>query len=270
MPTFHLLVLALVQGITEFLPISSSAHLILMPRLMQWQDQGPLIDVMAHVGTLAAVLLYFRKDVANMTGGGVDLLRGRMTPGARLALMLIVATPPALILGGVLYATGLVDLIRDPSLIAWTTLLFAIPLWLSDRYARADRTLQQFTLKDAALTGLAQALSLIPGVSRSGITMTAGRGLGLARRESAHFSMLLSIPLLLAFGAVAGLDLANGGPDASLADGLMVAALSFVSALVVIALLMRLVERIGFLPFVVYRIALAVLLFALFGWRIDG
>jgi len=262
---FHLVILALIQGITEFLPVSSSAHLILAPLLMDWADQGPLIDVMAHLGTLVAVLVYFRADVMHMTAGALDVVRGKVTPGARLALLLIAATPPALLAGAALYVTGVVDSLRDPVLIAWMNLIFALPLWLADQFAPRRKTVEDMTMKGALIAGVAQCFALIPGVSRSGVTMTAVRGLGVTRADAARFSMLMAIPILLAFGAAAGLELAMDGAEASLTDGLIVAALSFVSALAVIALLMRLVERIGFLPFAVYRVALGLILLALFG-----
>lgn len=271
MTPFHLAILALVQGITEFLPVSSSAHLIVLPLLLRWEDQGALIDVMAHVGTLASVLVYFRKDVAHMIAGAFDLLGRRLTPGARLALMLIVATPPGLVIAAILYLTDTTDALRDPVLIAWMNLIFALPLWLADRFAPAERTLEQFTLKGAFVTGIAQCFSLLPGVSRSGVTMTAARGLGLSRPEAARFSMLMAIPVLLCFGAAAALDLADGGAgSATLVDGLIVAVLSFLTALGVIALLMKLLERISFLPFVIYRVLLAGVLFAVFGFTVGG
>src|SRR5690606_16054792 len=135
-------------------------------------------------------------------------------------LMLIVATPPTLALGGVLYLSGAVDALRDPVLIAYMNLIFAAPLWLADRFARTDRDLEKFTVKGAALVGLAQCVSLVPGVSRSGITMTAGRALGLARSEAARFSMLMSIPILLTFGMLAGIDLTREGAETGLGAGL--------------------------------------------------
>ncbi|MGJ3232794.1 MAG: undecaprenyl-diphosphate phosphatase [Oceanicaulis sp.] len=258
----HLLVLALVQGITEFLPISSSAHLILAPELAGTADQGPLIDVMAHLGTLFAVLVYFRADVAKVVTGKLALLSGRVTEGGRLVLLIAVATPPVLIFGGGLYVTGLADALRDPLVIAWATLIFAAPLWLADHFCKQVKTTETLSYTGAVLIGLAQMVALIPGASRSGVTMTAARALSMTRSEAARFSMLMAVPVIAAFGLLAGIELARGAePGAGLTDGLIVAVLSFFAAWAAIAVLMRVVDRIGFLPFVIYRVVLAGLLF---------
>jgi len=256
----HLIILAIVQGLTEFLPVSSSAHLVLTPQLAGFDDQGPLIDVMAHVGTLGAVLVYFRKDVAGVVTGGLQLLRGRMTAGGRLALLVAAATPPALATGAILYAAGLADALRDPRIIIAANLVFALPLWLADRWGASRMEVETMRVRDAVLIGLAQCFAFLPGASRSGVTMTAARALGMTRREAGRFSMLMAIPIIAALGLVATLDLARGaGGGVDLADGLIAAGLSFVAALAAIAAFMSLVERIGFLPFVLYRIALAAL-----------
>ncbi len=260
MSLFHLVLLALVQGITEFLPISSSAHLILLPYLMSWADQGPLIDVMAHVGTLFAVLVYFRKDVWSVAAGGLPLLQGKVTPGGRLALLVGVSLPPVLIVGGGFYVTGLEEALRSPLLIAWTTIIFGALLWVADAFAPVRRKVEDLSLMGAFLIGVAQVLAIVPGVSRSGITMTAARALGLDRTESARFSMLMSIPVIAAFGVVAGISLYGEGSEASLADGFIIMGLSFLAAWAAIAVLMKLLERMSFLPFVIYRFVLGALL----------
>ena len=262
MSLLHLIILAIVQGITEFLPISSSAHLILAPQVSGAADQGPLIDVMAHFGSLFAVIVYFRKDIMDIAAGKIALLSGRLTPGGRLALMVGVATPPVLIVGAGLYMSGLVDALRTPLVIAISTLVFAAPLWLADHFGKQIKTTETMSWRDGILLGLAQMFALIPGASRSGVTMTAARALGLTRPEAARFSMLMALPVIGAFGALALIELASGhAAGASLIDGLIVAALSFVTAWLAIALLMRFVDKIGFLPFVIYRVVLAGLLF---------
>jgi undecaprenyl-diphosphatase len=264
MSLVYLVVLALVQGITEFLPISSSAHLILAPSVLGQADQGPLIDVMAHAGSLIAVLVYFWRDILNVAQGKLALLTGKVTPGGRLALLVAASMPPVFIVAGGLYAFDLVDALRSPAVIAASTLIFALPLWLADRYGQQTVAIETMSFKQAALIGVAQLFALIPGASRSGVTMTAGRALGLKRSESARFSMLMAVPVIAAFGLVSGLELARGAEaGASLTDGLIVAGLSFLAAWAAIAILMKLVDRIGFLPFVIYRIALGLGLIAL-------
>lgn len=267
MSLIYLVVLALVQGITEFLPISSSAHLILAPQVLGQADQGPLIDVMAHAGSLLAVLVYFRSDIVSVAVGKLALLQGRVTPGGRLALLVAASMPPIIIVAGALVAFDLVDALRSPRVIAIATLVFALPLWLADRYGRQTITIETMSFKHAALIGIAQLFALIPGASRSGVTMTAARGLGLTRTDSARFSMLMAIPVIAAFGLVSLIELvrADGmAAGASLSDGLIVAGLSFVTAWAAIAVLMRLVERIGFLPFALYRVGLGLALLVFF------
>jgi len=259
MSWFHLIILALIQGLTEFLPISSSAHLILPSKLLNWPDQGPLIDVMAHFGSLFAVLLYFRRDVADILRGCIDLLRRKLNTNSALALNLILSTPPAMIAAFVLATTGIDDAIRLLPIIAATTIIFGVLLWLADVKAKNDKPVEDLTWGGAVILGLAQSLALIPGTSRSGITMTAGRTLGLSREASARFSMLMSLPIIGAGGLYAMLKLMSAEPTAhtaTLTNGLVVAGLSFVTAYACIALFMKWVGRIGFLPFMIYRLIL--------------
>ena len=259
MSWLHLIILAIIQGLTEFLPVSSSAHLILAPQLLGWPvDQGPLIDVMAHFGSLFAVMLYFRKDVGDILTGFIDLLGRKLNKRSALALNLIIATPPALLLGFTLNAAGWDVLLRNPLIIAATTIVFGILLWVSDLKGRQIETTETLTWKKAGLLGLAQAMALIPGTSRSGITMTAARFMDMTREESARFSMLMSLPIIGAGGAFALLKLlsSEAGGGASATDGLIVAVLSFAAAYACIAVFMRVVSRIGFFPFMVYRLIL--------------
>lgn len=260
MSYWHYILLAVIQGITEFLPVSSSAHLILPAQIYGWPDQGPLIDLMAHLGSLGAVVLYYRKDVRDMVFGGFDVLslkRERMqTKRARLALWLLIATPPALIVGFVMSQTGLDTAIRRPVIIAWAMIGFGVVLWLADKWCRQDKTIDGLDWKAALLIGLSQCIAFIPGTSRSGITMTAARLLGFTRKESAHFSMLMSIPLLLVGGLYAFYKLLREGQSARLADGLIVAGVSFITAYFAITVFMKLIERVSFFPFMLYRLAL--------------
>lgn len=258
MTWWQALLLALIQGLTEFLPVSSSAHLILPEVVFGWTEQGVLIDVMAHFGTLFSVLLYFRKDVAEMLVGLGDLFRRRLTRGSALALNLIVATPPALLFGVLLASGGWDEALRDPAIIAAATIIFGVLLWLSDVWAKDAHEMETLSWRGAFGMGLAQMIAFIPGTSRSGITMSAGRAIGLSREAAARFSMLMSLPIIGAGGAYALLKLASGEDTggATLGQGLLVAALSFGIAYAAIAIFLRIVTKIGFLPFMLYRLAL--------------
>lgn len=258
MTWWQALLLALIQGLTEFLPVSSSAHLILPEAVLGWTEQGVLIDVMAHLGTLFSVLLYFRKDVVEMLVGLRDLLQRKLTRGSALALNLIVATPPALAFGFILAAGGWDEALRNPAVIATATIIFGVILWLSDIWAKDDRDMDMLTWRGAFAMGAAQMLAFIPGTSRSGITMTAGRAIGLSREAAARFSMLMSLPIIGASGAYALMKLSSGDDvgTATLGQGLLVAALSFIVAYGAIALFLKFVTKIGFFPFMVYRLAL--------------
>jgi len=260
MSWLHLTLLALIQGLTEFLPVSSSAHLILPAQLFGWQDQGPLIDVMAHFGSLFAVIAYFRQDVRDIFLGIIDLFRRQLNTRSMLALNLIIATPPALLLALILRSNGLDEAIRSPLIIAITTISFGVLLWLSDIWGKKTHTTDDLTWKGAFGLGLAQAVALIPGTSRSGITMTAARAMGFTREEAARFSMLMSLPIISVGGLYAFYKLmGNEKADlagASIADGLWVALLSFLAAFACISLFMRWISRIGMLPFMIYRLFL--------------
>ncbi len=262
MSLLQLLILAIIQGLTEFLPISSSAHLILPSKILGWPDQGPMIDVMAHFGTLFAVMLYFSQDVRNIISGFFDLLRRELNQRSALALNLILATPPAVLLGVFLNAKGFDEAMRRPLLIASTFIIFGIILWWADvKYARTKST-EDLTWKGAITLGLAQSLALIPGTSRSGITMTAARMMDMTRVEAARFSMLMSLPIIGGGGLFALYKLSQAPADetATLGAGLIVAVFSFIAAYISIAFFMKLVSRIGMFPFMVYRVLLGLVI----------
>ena len=262
MSLLHIAILALVQGISEFLPISSSGHLVLVPWLLGWKDQGLIIDVAVHVGTLGAVMVYLRKDIARMLTG---LLRGAKGRGfnddTRLVMYLVIGTIPVVIAGFLVnsaYAEG----IRSITIIGWTTLGFGVLLWISDRFGLTLKRIEHLRLFDVIIIGLSQVLALIPGTSRSGITMTAGRLLGMERSDAARFSMLLSIPTIIGAGTLKGYELFQAG-DASLSASVLVAMfLSFITAFVAIFLMMAWLRRATFTPFVIYRILLGGFLLA--------
>jgi len=263
MNLLQLVVLALVQGITEFLPISSSGHLVLTPMAIGVPDQGLLIDAATHVGTLCAVVLYFWRDVAKAILGGLHVVTGRIgTPEAKLALLLVLATIPVMIVGIVLVILDATEALRSVEVIGWATLVWGLVLYAADRWGELSRESDGWSWRDAALMGLAQALALVPGTSRSGITITAARALGFKRVDAAKLSMLMSVPAILAAGTVAGIELAQ--EDAALGlDAALVAGLSFVAALVSLALLMRMLRGWSLTPFVIYRIILGVVLLGL-------
>jgi undecaprenyl-diphosphatase len=251
----QIIVLAVVQGVTEFLPISSSGHLILVPQIMHWQDQGLVVDVMTHLGTLLAILIYFWRDVARLIKGALELLKGKVTPDGRLAIYIVLATIPAVAFGIFLKEYGFTDLERNVAVVAWNTILYGILMLIADTVGPQEKTMANMTLGSALVIGVAQALALIPGTSRSGVTMTAARFLGFTRPDSARFSFLLGIPAIAGAGIfTVGDALASGQPITM--DAVYCAALTFVAGLAAIAFLMALVKRISLLPFVLYRMVL--------------
>lgn len=262
----QIIVLAIVQGITEFLPVSSSGHLILIPAFTGWPDQGVVTDVMVHVGSLFAVIVYFWKDVIRLIGGGLDLLRLRMNDNSRMALYIVLATIPAVIFGIFLKKSGFGDQLRSVEVIAWNAVIFGILLYVADLVGSRLKRMEDMKLSPALVIGLAQAVALIPGTSRSGITMTAARFMGFDRPEAARFSFLLGIPAIAGAGAFVTLDAIESGIEIS-NDALLAAALTFVAAFFAIAVLMAMVKRMSFLIFMVYRLILAFVLFAmLYDW----
>ncbi len=261
MALWHLILLALIQGVTEFLPVSSSGHLALFPNLTGLEDQGLVIDVAVHVGTLGAVILYFWRDVAAAVGGVPRLLTGRIdTAGSKLAFLLLVATIPVVLAGLALRLTGLDEALRSIAVIGWAMLLFGVVLYWADTTQPATRRAEGWSLRDAIIMGLWQAVALIPGTSRSGITITAGRILGYDRESAARLAMLMSIPTIAASGVLLGLDVLTTANAAAARDGAIAAAFAFISALGALALMMRLLKSVSFTPYVVYRVILGLTL----------
>ncbi|MEY3041426.1 MAG: Undecaprenyl-diphosphatase 1 [Pseudomonadota bacterium] len=265
MDSLQALVLALIQGITEFLPVSSSAHLILPAQLLDWPDQGLAFDVAVHVGTLAACLWLLRGDVASLLSGVFQALKERSwNEGARLAWALSVATLPVVVVGFT-FKDWIETELRSVMVIATATLGFGILLGIADRRrGKVDAgSLGTLNGKQALLIGAAQCLALIPGTSRSGITMTAALALGLGREGSARFSFLLSLPTIAGAGLLASKDLLES-PDPVAWDLIALGAgASALAAGVVIKAFLAFVARVGMMPFVIYRVALAGVLFAL-------
>lgn len=272
MPLLHIIVLAIVQGLTEFLPISSSGHLALVPALTGWADQGLMMDVAVHIGSLVAVLLYFRAETKGLFLAGIGVFG--VAPARRaiqdtlygkLFWSLVIATIPLVIVGGLVVVTGVNEHWRTAEVIATTSIVFGILLYWADKRGMTEKTLERMAIKPALIMGFAQVLALIPGTSRAGITMTAARYLGFKRTEAARFSMLMSIPAIIASGAGATIEAIETATKDMWIDAGLGAVFACIAALVAIHFLMRWLEHANMTIFVVYRVALGVVLFALIG-----
>lgn len=257
MTSLHLILLSALQGITEFLPVSSSGHLILFSKFTTFPDQGPFLDVAVHIGSIMAVTIYFWKDIWNILKG---LWQSRFMPnfkipGAKLAWLIIIATLPAIVAGLSLKAYGLENL-RSTKLIGWTLVIYSIILYIADKYGKTNRQTHNLTIKDALIIGCAQCLALVPGTSRSGITITASRLLGLKRQEAAKFSMLLSIPTIAGAGLLMAIELFQSGDLSGISDAYHGIIYSFIASLGAIYIMMAWLKKWTFAPFVIYRLIL--------------
>lgn len=257
MTWLQIIVLAIVQGLTEFLPISSSGHLVLVPAAFSWDDQGLAFDVAVHFGSLGAVCVFFRKDIAALIRGGLQVLGARVDSlESRMAVGIALGTIPAA-LAGLLMAGWIEANLRDPSVIVITLSGYAVLMLLADRFGRRVRNISSIRIKDALLIGCAQALALVPGTSRSGVTMTVALALGFERQDAARFSFLLSVPvILLATIYEMGHLIVGAEPVAWLQLGIG-ALVSGIVAYLSIEFFMRFVSQIGLLPFALYRLCLA-------------
>ena len=263
MTLIHIITVALIQGITEFLPISSSGHLILIPQLTEWPDQGIAIDIAAHLGTLIAVCAYFRRDLVLLVGDGWRSVQQRRFVGdGFLAFAMLAGTVPVGLFGLLAY-DFISGQLRTSEVIAATTIVFGLALWWADARGGSRRQLDTLTVRDVIVIGCAQALALVPGTSRSGITITAALALGLTREAATRFSFLLSIPVILLASGVEAKDLIGAPLVVEWVPVLSVVFLSTLSASLCIHFFLRFVERIGMLPFVVYRMLLGGFLFAI-------
>lgn len=261
MSLLHLFIIAVVQGLTEFLPVSSSGHLILIPTLTGLADQGQVIDVAVHIGTLFAVVVFFWRDVSAGLAGIPRMLTGRIdTPGSRLAFLLAVATVPVVIFGVVLKLTGLDDAMRSITVIGWAMLVFGVVLYLVDQRGTTDKREGDWSFRDAVIMGLWQAIALIPGTSRSGATISGARALGYNREDGAKLAMLMSIPTIFASGVLLGGEVVATANLQAARDGAIAAGFSFLAALLALSLMMRLLKSVSFTPYVIYRVILGVVL----------
>jgi undecaprenyl-diphosphatase len=255
--TLQIIILAIVQGLTEFLPISSSGHLVLAPYLFEWTDQGLAFDVAVHFGSLVAVCIFFRKDIASLLAGSVQVVTGNAkTPESRMALAIALATIPAA-LAGLLFASWIEQNLRDPSVIVYTLAGYGILMALADRFGRREKSMADVGFKEAFIIGCAQALALVPGTSRSGITITAARILGFERQDAARFSFLLSAPVILLAAGYKFLELISSGETVAWGQLGLGALVSCVVAYISIEFFMRVVTRTGLAPFAIYRLLLA-------------
>ncbi|MBO4644043.1 MAG: undecaprenyl-diphosphate phosphatase [Alphaproteobacteria bacterium] len=260
------IVLALIQSVTEFLPVSSSGHLILTPRLFGWADQGMAADIALHVGTLFSVMLYFRRDVCFILKGSLDIAKRHFNlPQALFVLKLGVACIPVFLIGAVCHSY-ISEHFRSPKIIASTAIIFGILLYAADKKGKNEGNIETMTFKTALLIGLAQTLALIPGVSRSGITMTAARALGINREESARFSMLLSIPTIGAAGCLGIFEILTEPVGQNLSASMISLGMlfSFAGGIAAIGFLMRWLKTSSFAVFAAYRVLLGIVLFYLF------
>lgn len=263
MDFLHIVFLSLVQGFTEFLPISSSAHLILVPKFLGWADQGLAFDVALHVGTLLAVVYYFRFEIINILQDLLESIKKRENVGeSTLGWGVLMGTIPVG-LAGLSFNSFISENLRSSQVIAATTLIFGLALFLSDRkVGRKDES--GISIKVAILIGIAQAIALIPGTSRSGITITAALLLGFSRVASARFSFLLSIPVIVLAGGLEIIELVKSETVVVWSELFLGVALSAISAYTCIYLFLKLIAKSSMLPFVVYRLFLGAVLLSVF------
>lgn len=261
MTEIQIIMLSLIQGLTEFLPVSSSGHLILFAKYTGFTDQGQTIDIALHIGSLIAVVLYFWQSIKAML---VELYKHKFLPkftdvDIRIAYYLLFATLPAIIIGGILSYFGM-EWVRSAKLIGWMLIIYGIILWYADIKFKAEKKLENMRLIEALIIGFAQCLAFIPGTSRSGVTITVGRILGFNRSEIAKFSMLLSIPSILAAGVVATYFLMHGSEVQQVVMAYQAVIFSFIFSFVAIWFMMKWLQTKNFLPFVIYRICLGIIL----------
>lgn len=267
MPLFEIIILAIIQGLTEFLPISSSAHLILPSAVLGWQNQGLAFDVAVHVGSLFAVMTYFREDISNLCYHFIK--RGftkNQNQHSRLAWMLALATLPGIIFG-FLMKDWIALNARSALVIAITTITFGLLLWYADKKASLQKTVENVGVKEAVIIGIAQAMAIIPGTSRSGITITAALMCGLDRVSAARFSFLLSIPIILGAGLLSLKDLTEQTTPIDVNALILGALFSYVAAYLCIKLFLGVINKIGMTPFVIYRLVLGFLLLGFVIWQ---
>lgn len=251
---FQKLVLGVVQGLAEFLPVSSSAHLILVPRLFHWPDFGLAFDVALHMGTLAAVIVYYGKDLWKLASSVLKFSDPSLAGDRRLVGYLILATIPGAAVGLAL-EQKVETVFRSPFLVAWTLMGLAVTLYMADRFLSGDKQLSDITWRRALVLGFAQSLAIVPGISRSGITITVALALGFSRKEAARFSFLMSVPIIAGAGLLKAPEIFKSPDHLGILVGFLGAA---VTGFLAIWVLIRYVQTHRFTPFVIYRFALGI------------
>ena len=261
MTNFHILVLSILQGITEFLPVSSSGHLILLSKFTYFPDQGLALDVAVHVGSIIAVMIYFSQDLWKIFKGLLKtyFIPNLRNPDAKTFWLLVIGTIPIVFVGLFLEESGM-EWLRDTRIIGWTILCYGILLFIADHFSMTIRKIEHLTVLDAILIGCAQCLALIPGTSRSGITMTMARFLSMERREAAKFSMLLSIPAIIGAAVLVTYKLYEENNLAQIIYAIDGITYSFIASIIAIYVVMWWLKKSTFLPFVIYRIILGTIL----------
>ncbi|MAV88888.1 MAG: undecaprenyl-diphosphate phosphatase [Rhodospirillaceae bacterium] len=260
----QLILLSFIQGVTEFLPISSSGHLIILPKLAGFEDQGLVMDVAVHLGTLLAVIIYFWRDIYRLLFSAVNVFlntnsQSRFNSDFLLLIKLLISSLPVIFMG-LIFSKYFIINFRTLEIIGWTTLIFGVLLFFSDKLNMTILRINHISFSGAIFIGLMQAVALIPGTSRSGITMTAARFLGVERQDAARFSMLLAIPAILGAASLKSYEVYISGKNFMMIEAVILVVLSFVFALFAITFLMAWLRRANFTPFVIYRVVLGSLL----------
>jgi undecaprenyl-diphosphatase len=255
----QILFLSFIQGVTEFLPVSSSGHLVLVPALCGWKDQGIMMDVAAHVGTLGSVLLYFYKDVISLFKGFFSLLKRQRNENTQLLFNLILATLPVVLIG-LFFEKMVGESLRSVTIIAWMSILFGIILYASDKYGYLVETVADTNAKRAFFFGFAQCVALVNGVSRSGACLTVGRLMNYKRADAARFAFLMSIPTLTAAGTLKGYQLVKSNDFSMIKDAALIMGFSFVFGFCAITFMMHWLKKSTLTPFVIYRVLLGLFL----------
>lgn len=261
MTDLHLMLLSALQGLTEFLPVSSSGHLILFSKFTSFPDQGLALDVAVHVGSILAVMIYFSETIWQIIKG---LFKTKFIPtfnneGAKIFWLVVIGTLPIVIVGYLLKENGM-EWARNTRLIGWTILGYGLLLYIADKWGMTIREIKHLGVLDAFLIGCAQCLALIPGTSRSGITITMARFLSMERREAAKFSMLLSIPAIIAAAALVAFELYQQQNLSAIISSINGITYSFIASIFAIYVVMWWLKKSTFLPFVIYRLALGLIL----------